>query len=158
MPYWRVHYHGIWACKNREPLITPELEPQLYQYLRGKGLELGAIIHEVGGIEDHTHLSFSLPPKYSVANFIGQLKGASSHWVSKVLRHPQEFDWQRGYGVLSHGGKDLARERMCAIKRSIIASRPRTQQWSIGARRTMAWRRSYQMPTMNREHKIMKAR
>jgi putative transposase len=118
MPYWRLHYHGIWSCKNRAPLITPELEPELYKYLRGKGLELGAIMHEVGGIEDHTHVVFSLPPKYAIADFIGKLKGASSHWVTHVLKHPGEFDWprpsfinfikeNRGYGVLSFGDKNL---------------------------------------------------
>lgn len=107
MSYWRLHYHGVWACKNREALITPELEPELYAYLRRKGLELGAIMHEIGGIEDHTHVVFSLPPKYAVAEFIGKLKGASSHWVTHVLKHPGAFDWQRGYGVLSFGDNNL---------------------------------------------------
>jgi hypothetical protein len=31
MAYWRLHYHAVWACKNREPLITAELEPELYK-------------------------------------------------------------------------------------------------------------------------------
>jgi REP element-mobilizing transposase RayT len=84
MPYWRLHYHAIWSCKNRAPLITPELEPELYKYLRGKGLELGGIMHAVGGIEDHVHNVFSLPPKYAIADFIGKLKGASSHWAAPV--------------------------------------------------------------------------
>ncbi len=66
-------------------------------------------MHAVGGIEDHVHISFSLPPKYDLANFIGKLKGASSHWVTHVLKHPGEFDWQRGYGVLSFAQKDLGR-------------------------------------------------
>ena len=109
MPYWRLYYHGVWACKNRESMITPELEPQLHQYLRGKALELDATMHAVGGIEDHVHICFSLAPKYDVANFIGKLKGASSHWVTHVLKHPHEFDWQRGYGVLSFAKKDLGR-------------------------------------------------
>ena len=87
MSYWRLHYHGVWACKNREALITPELEPELYAYLRRK--------------------VFSLPPKYAVAEFIGKLKGASSHWVTHVLKHPGAFDWQRGYGVLSFGDNNL---------------------------------------------------
>lgn len=109
MPYWRLYYHAVWACKNREAMITPELEPQLHEYLRGKALELDGTMHAVGGIENHVHISFSLAPKYDVANFIGKLKGASSHWVTHVLKHPQEFDWQRGYGVLSFAKKDLSR-------------------------------------------------
>ncbi len=113
MPYWRLHYHGIWACKNREPLITAELEPELYQYLRGKSKELGAIVHAVGGIEDHIHIVFSLPLKYALDDFIGKLKGASSHWVKHVLHYPGEFDWQRGYGVLSYAGRNLKNVISC---------------------------------------------
>ena len=107
MAYWRLHYHGIWACKERQPLITPKLEPELYKYLWGKALDLGAIMHTVGGIEDHVHIAFSLHPKYSVADFIGKIKGASSHWVTHILNHPDPFDWRREYGVISFGDKRM---------------------------------------------------
>ena len=108
MSYWRLHYHAVWACKNRQPLITSDLEPQLHKYLLGKCIELGGIMHAVGGIEDHAHVAFSLPPKFAVADFIDKLKGASSHWVTHVLHHPDEFEWQRGYGVVSFGGKNMS--------------------------------------------------
>ena len=101
MSYWRLHYHSVWACKNRQSLVTPDIETSLYNYFRGKCSKLDAVVHAVGGIENHVHLVFSLHPKYSVADFIGKIKGASSHWVTHVLQHPDEFDWQRGYGVLS---------------------------------------------------------
>ncbi len=107
MAYWRLHYHAVWSCKYRKPLIVPELEPALYDYLRNKGFKLGAIVHAIGGIADHIHVVYSLHPKFSVADFIGQLKGSSSHWVSKVLKHPGEFDWQSGYGVLSFSDRAM---------------------------------------------------
>ena len=105
MPYWRLHYHAVWACKNRQELITSEIEPQLYQYIAGKGRSFDAIIHAVGGVADHVHVVFSLPPKYALADFIGKLKGASSHWMTHVLKHPAPFDWQNGYGVVSFGDR-----------------------------------------------------
>ena len=107
MSYWRLHYHAVWHCKYSDPLITPELEPKLYEYLIHKGFKLGAIMHGVGGIENHTHVVFSLPPKFAVADFIGQLKGSSSHWVTHVLKYPPEFQWQEGYGVLSFGDRHM---------------------------------------------------
>lgn len=109
MPYWRLHYHGVWACKNREELILPELRPPLYRYILGKGVALGAIMHEVGGVENHVHVVFSLAPKYAIADFLGKLKGASSHWVSHVLKHLPLFEWQRGYGVVSFGDRHFTR-------------------------------------------------
>ena len=107
MPYWRLHYHAVWACKERQALITPDPEPKLFKYILGKGIELGGIMHAIGGIEEHLHTVFSLAPKYALAEFIGKLKGASSHWVTHVLKHPHPFDWQRGYGIISFGDRNM---------------------------------------------------
>ena len=84
MPYYELYYHLVWATKEREPLITPALLPELLEYLRGKGIQLGGIVHAVGGIEEHVHVAASIPPRIAVATYVGQLKGASSHWVTHV--------------------------------------------------------------------------
>jgi putative transposase len=39
MALWRLYYHIIWATKNRQPLILPESEKQLYHYIIGKSDE-----------------------------------------------------------------------------------------------------------------------
>lgn len=85
----------------------PYLEPELHQYLRGKGIDFGGIAHAVGGIEDHVHVAASVPLRISVATYIGQLKGASSHWVTHVSDFRLPFEWQEGYGVLSFGKRAL---------------------------------------------------
>ena len=103
MPYWRLQYQAAWACKNRECLILPVWEFELFKYLLRKGSQLGAIMHDVGGIENHVHVVFSLPPQYAVADFIGKLKGTSSHWVNHFLNENSHFKWQIGYGVFSFG-------------------------------------------------------
>ena len=109
MPYYQLYYHIVWATKNREPLITPELEPELHNYLRGKGMEFGGVVHAVGGVEEHVHLAVSIPPRIAVATYIGQLKGASSHWVTHVSPVRVPFEWQEGYGALSFGKRALPR-------------------------------------------------
>ena len=109
MPYYQLYYHIVWATKNREPLIVPELEAELHKYLRGKGMELGGVVHAVGGVEEHVHLAVSIPPRIAVATYIGQLKGASSHWVTHVSTQHSPFEWQEGYGVLSFGKRALPR-------------------------------------------------
>ncbi|MEH2452364.1 MAG: transposase [Nostoc sp.] len=50
MALWQLYYHLIWVTKERQPLITPEGETQLYSYIIGKANTLGNIIHPVGGI------------------------------------------------------------------------------------------------------------
>jgi len=107
MPYWQLYYHLVWATKNREPLITADLEPELHAYLRGKGLSLGGIVHAVGGVSDHTHVVVSIPPRLAVAGYVGQLKGASSHWVNHLSGFTGPFAWQEGYGVITFSKRSL---------------------------------------------------
>ena len=66
----------------------------------------GVFIHEIGGIETHVHLCISVAPTILISDFIGQLKGASSHDVNQKLSQ-KAFEWQAGYGVVSFGTRDL---------------------------------------------------
>ena len=109
MAYWRLYYHIVWATKGRELLVTAELEPLLHDYLRGKVISLGGVFHAVGGIEDHIHVVASIPPKIAVATFVGQLKGASSHWANHLTEYDSALYWQDGYGVFSFGKQTLPR-------------------------------------------------
>jgi putative transposase len=107
MPYWRLFYHFAFATHNREPLIAPQWEADLHNVIAGKARELEAMVYAVGGTEDHVHLVASVPPKISLATFIGQVKGSSSHFVSHSLDLDSQFAWQGGYSVVSFGGKAL---------------------------------------------------
>jgi REP element-mobilizing transposase RayT len=107
MPYWRLNYHFIWGTKNREPLILPAFETDLYRVIASKADELGAIVHAIGGIENHIHLIASVPPKIALSTFIGQVKGNSSHFVNHVIQPNFRFRWQAEYGVQSFDKKKL---------------------------------------------------
>jgi len=77
-------------------------EKELYSFLETKIIETpGAYFHAVGGTADHVHIGTSIRPTIDIDNWIGQLKGASSHEMGKSL------GWQSGYGVVSFGTKDL---------------------------------------------------
>ena len=107
MPYWRLFYHFTWSTKGRMLSIMPEWEADLYRVIVAKAQALGAIVYAVGGIEDHVHLVASVPPKLALSNFIGQIKGNSSHFVNHVKKPEVHFIWQRSYGVVSFGEKRL---------------------------------------------------
>ena len=63
-------------------------------------------IHEIGGIETHVHLCVSIAPTILISDWVGQLKGSSSHEANQKMGH-KVLDWQTGYGVVSFGSKDL---------------------------------------------------
>ena len=109
MALWRLYYHLIWATRDRDPLIGTDIEQELYGYIIGKSNALESITHAIGGVQDHIHLVVSIPPKLSIADFVKGIKGSSAHHLNHGMDSPMaNFGWQRGYGVFSLGGKQLA--------------------------------------------------
>ena len=107
MPYCRLFYHFVWGTKNGEPLIESGWENSLHNVIAAKAAKLEAMVHAVGGTDNHIHLVASVPPKVALSTFIGQVKGNSSHWVNNDLNLGYQFAWQSEYGVVSFGGKQL---------------------------------------------------
>ena len=64
-------------------------------------------IHFINSMDDHIHLAVSIPPKIAIADFVKFVKGSSAHFVNRELNFLVPFVWQRGYGVLSFGQKNL---------------------------------------------------
>jgi REP element-mobilizing transposase RayT len=107
VPYWQLYYHFIWSTKDRQPLITPEIEGRLYAVIASKVNEYDAVVFAIGGMEEHVHLVVAIPPKVSLSTFIGQVKGASSHFVNHELDLPHYFRWQSEYGVITFAKRSL---------------------------------------------------
>jgi putative transposase len=108
LPYWRLFYHLVWATADRKSLISPELEPMVHGLLRSKAIALGATVYALNGMTDHVHLVASVPPKLSLATFIGKVKGATSTRINKSGQD-QPFFWQDEYAAFSFDAKRLPR-------------------------------------------------
>jgi putative transposase len=105
--YSESHFHITWHTKDSLPLINSRIEKALYSYLEHKIIETpGAILHAIGGIETHVHLAASLHPSIHVSDWIGKLKGSSSYYINHKVS-PKALQWQRGYGIVTFGTKDL---------------------------------------------------
>jgi putative transposase len=107
--YSEINLHLVWHTKNSLPLLTPEVEPLAHRFLKKRIIEtLGVFVHEIGGIETHIHLAVTIPPTLLISEFIGKLKGGSSHDVNQAIGLRQKaLEWQTGYGVVSFGTRDL---------------------------------------------------
>jgi putative transposase len=105
--YAEINLHITWHTKDSAPLLVPRVEAIVHHYLRGRCMNApGVFIHEIGGIETHVHLAVSIAPTVLISEFIGQLKGSSSHEANQKLGQ-KVLDWQTGYGVVSFGTRDL---------------------------------------------------
>jgi len=107
--YSEINLHIVWHTKNSSPLLTPTIEPVAYRMLRKRIVDTpGAFVHEVGGIETHVHIAVSVPPTLTPSEWIGKLKGGTSHDVNQQTdTHDKVLQWQAGYGIVSFGTKDL---------------------------------------------------
>ncbi len=107
--YSEINLHITWHTKESAPILVPKIEAVVHHSMRGKCLNTrGVYIHEIGGIETHIHMCISVTPSVAIADFIGQLKGASAHEVNSKLGNGQKLlEWQSGYGVVSFGTRDL---------------------------------------------------
>lgn len=102
---WRLFYHLVWATRDREPLITPTLQPHLYRHLSQIAQKYEILVHAIGGIEDHVHLAASIPPSLAVATAVRRIKGTSSRAINEEFGGG--FGWQNEYGVNSFGEQHL---------------------------------------------------
>jgi putative transposase len=107
--YSEINLHMVWHANETQPMLSPDVEPFAHRALRQKLVATpGVYVHEIGGIETHVHLCVTVPPTITISEFIGQLKGSSSHEVNqKVGVGRKVLEWQAGYGVVSFGTKDL---------------------------------------------------
>lgn len=108
MPFWKCYYLVIWTTKKRQAVITPAMEVVIIGAIRSKSEELHCAIHAVNGVTDHVHVAVSIRPSLAIGDWIGQIKGASSHAVNTAFTHLEtKFRWQEDYGVVTFGAKNL---------------------------------------------------
>lgn len=103
----RILIHMVFATHERRPLITPELMPKLHPYMAGIARNLDCHVYALGGVADHCHIVFDLPPKLSLAEFANQVKSSSTKWARGD--GARDFGWQRGYGAFSMNAESLDR-------------------------------------------------
>ena len=101
---WRCQYHVVFAPKYRRMAIYGEIKVDIGKILRQLCKQKGIEIIEAELCQDHVHMLISIPPKYSVSQIMGYLKGKSSlmifdrHANLKYKYGSRNF-WCRGYYV-----------------------------------------------------------
>jgi REP element-mobilizing transposase RayT len=93
--------HCAFSTKDRRPLIKPDMQPRLWQFMGGIARQNGATALAIGGVEDHVHLLLSLSADCSIAHVLQEVKAGSSKFIHENFE--MDFGWQRGYGAFSIG-------------------------------------------------------
>ena len=83
---WECKYHIVFAPKYRRQIIYGKIKQDIGQMLRKLCEYKGVEIIEAEACKDHIHMLVSIPPKYSIAQIMGYLKGKSSLMIFEKLR------------------------------------------------------------------------
>lgn len=105
---WECKYHIVWIPKYRRKTLYGQLRQYLGQVLRDLARNRESEIIKGHLMPDHVHMLISIPPKFSVAQVVGYIKGKSAIYIARnYLGHRRNFAgqqfWARGYHVSTVG-------------------------------------------------------
>jgi len=105
---WECKYHIVFIPKYRRKALYGALRQQLGEVLKQLAMQRESRIDEGHLMRDHGHMLVSIPPKYSVSQVVGYLKGKSAiHIARTFMGKPRNFTgesfWARGYFVSTVG-------------------------------------------------------
>ena len=101
---WECKYHIVWAPKYRRKIVYGKLKADIGKILRDLCDRKGVEIIEAECCKDHIHMFVRIPPKYSVSEVMGYLKGKSSLMIfdrhaNLKYKYGNRHFWCRGYYV-----------------------------------------------------------
>jgi putative transposase len=109
---WECKYHVVFIPKCRRKVLYGELRKDLGEVFRKLAEQKDSRIIEGHLLADHVHMLISIPPKHSVSQVVGFIKGKSAIHVARVYGERKrnfvgQHFWARGYFV-STTGRDEA--------------------------------------------------
>ena len=113
---WECKNHIVFAPKYRRQIIYGKIKQDIGQMIRKLCEYKGVEIIEAEACKDHIHMLVSIPPKYSVSQFMGYLKGKSSlmifeKYANLKYKYGNRHFWCRGYYVSTVGKNRKAIEQ-----------------------------------------------
>ena len=101
---YNCKYHIVFAPKYRRQVIYGKIKTDIGVMLRKLCSYKGVEIIEAEACPDHIHMLLSIPPKYSVSQIMGYLKGKSSlmifeKYANMKYKYGNRHFWCRGYYV-----------------------------------------------------------
>ncbi|MGO8837610.1 MAG: IS200/IS605 family transposase [Limisphaerales bacterium] len=112
-PTWECKYHVVCIPKCRRKVLYQGIRRELGAVFRSLAEQWESRVEEGHLLPDHVHMLLSVPPKYSVSNVMGFIKGKSAIHIARVYAGRRrnfvgQHFWARGYGVSTVGKNEAA--------------------------------------------------
>ena len=105
-----LYLHLVWATWQRLPLVTPEIEREVYRCIQEQAQHLHCVVLAIGGMPDHVHLLVGCDPQFGIHRLVKYIKGTSSRYLRQEfpqLRRKLPSLWTNSYFAATVGGVTL---------------------------------------------------
>jgi REP element-mobilizing transposase RayT len=107
--YRQILYHLVFRTKYSEQAIKQEHAPELYKYIWGIIKNNGSVLFRINGMEDHVHILSDLHPSIALADYVKDIKVASSRWMKESGFFPGFKGWGIKYCALTYSYQERGR-------------------------------------------------
>ena len=110
---WECKYHVVFIPKCRRKVLYQGIRQELGVVFRSLAEQWECRVEEGHLMPDHVHMLLSVPPKCSVSNVMGFIKGKSAIHIARVYagrrrNYVGQHFWARGYWVSTIGKNEAA--------------------------------------------------
>ena len=102
---WHCQYHILWTPKYRYNILTGGLAHDVENCIRAFSERSSCEVVELNVQPDHVHLLAMVPPKVSISDYLGIIKGRTAIRILNKYRRLRQKPywgnqfWSRGYCV-----------------------------------------------------------
>ena len=105
--FTQIYIQVVFAVKNRDALIQPSWEDELYKYATGIIQKNDQKLLAINGMPDHIHFLIGMKPSCCLSDLIREIKKSSTNFINEKKLSKHKFNWQEGYGAFSYNHSAL---------------------------------------------------
>ena len=99
--YRQILIHIVFHTKYNIPAIDPKHKKELFRYIWGIVKNKNCVLFQINGVENHIHILSDLHSSISLADYVKDIKVASSIWMKQSGLFPKFKGWAEGFGAFS---------------------------------------------------------
>uniref|UniRef100_UPI00321645DC transposase n=1 Tax=uncultured Draconibacterium sp. TaxID=1573823 RepID=UPI00321645DC len=100
--YRQIIYQIVFRTKHSQKTLKSEHKEKLFKYIWGAIKNKNCHLYRINGMEEHVHILTDLHPSIALADFIRDIKTASSVWLKGTGYFPGFIGWADGYAALTY--------------------------------------------------------
>ena len=106
--YSQIYIQTVFAVQNRNALIQPTWEENLYKYITGIVQNKGQKMLSINGTSNHIHFFIGMKPTCCLSDLVREIKKSSNIFIKDNKFTHFNFQWQEGFGAFSYSHSQLS--------------------------------------------------